>query len=538
MSIYPARQIYPDPLLYPSPLLYPGMGLGPPQPTVLVDTPTAPVLPDLLDDLPPFERSSRVMQGVLTAIGNELGRLEAARQDLITNWFPGTADALLHFYEQLLGLPTDPPNISLDQRRKTVMAFMQSIKAQGTGLAWEQIMSSLIGNNWSYEEHDPNNSNSPPPYTILIRLPFAQAAKVPTGLVVTPEPGSGTLPAGTYYYAVAASTTYGETLPSSVASGALGAVGSELVAWTPNAPKPTPTPIRSTSFNPGSAGGTSPTMDTTGASLLVVTAGVGSVPTITDSLGNDWTVLQTTNGSWLAYAWKRGNGSLATGAAHTITVAGANSFPSVWFAAYSGTLTSSDPLEQSSAPATIVGTSGQPGQITPMADGELIITVFCFDATYGAGNEPTIDSGFNVAYWEDYWGGTAYGQATATLVQAAAAAVNPTWTHVSSGGNNMGLLIASFKADTPSDPTTAYNVYRGDSPTSLGLIGSTSSASFTDDGSATPGRPPSMVDASAAPQSAQALTLARAVTPAHIAIDVGYTAGFLVGVSEIGIDAL
>jgi hypothetical protein len=130
---------------------------------------------NLLDDVPPFERQSAEIQAVLQAVGNELQRLEAARRALINNFFPGTSDALLPLFEQLLGLPVDPP-AGLPQRQSLVLATMRRLKGEGRGLDWQATITQLVGGGaWTYQEHDPANPSSPPPYTVAVRIPQAAA---------------------------------------------------------------------------------------------------------------------------------------------------------------------------------------------------------------------------------------------------------------------------------------------------------------------------------------------------------------------------
>lgn len=130
---------------------------------------------DLLDDVPPFERQSAEIQTVLRVVGNELQRLETARQSLIDNFFPGTADALLGLFEALLGLPVNPP-ASLPLRQSLVLATMRRLKGQGRGLDWEASITQLVGGAaWSYQEHDPANPSSPAANTVAVRIPQAAA---------------------------------------------------------------------------------------------------------------------------------------------------------------------------------------------------------------------------------------------------------------------------------------------------------------------------------------------------------------------------
>jgi hypothetical protein len=129
---------------------------------------------DLLADVPPFEQGSYEIAAVLNVTANELGRLAAAQAALIQNWFPQTADVLLGQFEQMLGLPVNPP-ASLDVRRTVVLAYLRRLRVEGTGLDWIASMDSLAANAWSYAEHDPANPSSPPAYTIEVNIPSVLA---------------------------------------------------------------------------------------------------------------------------------------------------------------------------------------------------------------------------------------------------------------------------------------------------------------------------------------------------------------------------
>lgn len=178
--------------------------------------------PDLIDDLPPFEQSAYEMQSALSAIGNELARLEAARLALRDNFFPVTADALLDRFEDLFGLPPDLPDFTLDQRRALIEAFARRLSGQGTEREWEDNITAVIGSGWSYD--------TPSPYVINILLPFSPAVPPPVGLAIAVATG-GTL-TGTYYYAVTAVTGFGETLVgTSMVSGAMVSKKATLT-WT------------------------------------------------------------------------------------------------------------------------------------------------------------------------------------------------------------------------------------------------------------------------------------------------------------------
>jgi hypothetical protein len=121
---------------------------------------------DLLSEVPPFERSAYEVQTVLEVVANELLRLEQARQAVILNFLPASADALLPMFEQLLGLPINPPGLTLAARQQLALATMRRLKGQGRGLDWEASITALFGTSWSYQEHNPATD-----YTNLIPNP-------------------------------------------------------------------------------------------------------------------------------------------------------------------------------------------------------------------------------------------------------------------------------------------------------------------------------------------------------------------------------
>jgi uncharacterized protein YmfQ (DUF2313 family) len=152
-----------------------GTVAAPLDPLAIFTAPPALDPPDLVGALPPYEQSSYEVRAVLGVIANELARIEAARQALIQNFFPLTADALLPMFETLLGLPVSPP-ASLALRHQLVAAYMQRLATEGRGLDWTAGVSQATGTtNWNYQEHDPANPSSPAAYTLNVNIPAATA---------------------------------------------------------------------------------------------------------------------------------------------------------------------------------------------------------------------------------------------------------------------------------------------------------------------------------------------------------------------------
>ena len=99
----------------------------------------------ILGDLPPFLADSYDIQGALDAMVREVVRIEEATATVRDNFVPQTANDYLHLFEALLKLPVDPSDKTLEQRRNSVLAFMQNISASGSGLSWEDGMVRLLG---------------------------------------------------------------------------------------------------------------------------------------------------------------------------------------------------------------------------------------------------------------------------------------------------------------------------------------------------------------------------------------------------------
>lgn len=197
------------------------------------------------------------------------------------------------------------------------------------------------------------------------------------------------------------------------------------------------------------ASGTSSAINTTGATLLVMSVADFShdstTDTISDSKGNTWVALtnrvaSTINGT----IWYVANPTVGSG--HTFTCAG--NYIGCSVAAFSGVTTTS-PFDQENGAATASATTLQPGSITPSQAGTLVVTGLGVNtATIVPG---TIDSGFTVA---DSWGGTvgdSVGMNLAYKVQTSAVAENPTWTE--SGGAALVSEISSWKASAAASAT-------------------------------------------------------------------------------------
>jgi hypothetical protein len=186
----------------------------------------------LLDDLPPFVASDNTVQAALHAMALEIKRLDEARDLVQRNLWPQTASELLSVYEGFLNLSIAPPDKTLEQRRTTVLAYLQSLSSSGAGSQFQRNLSALIGSNWSYLEHDPDDGNTPAGNVLAINLPFTEAMAPPIGVsAVAGAGGSGDMLADTYRYAVTARNFFGETTVSEQVQTTVPADGSATISW-------------------------------------------------------------------------------------------------------------------------------------------------------------------------------------------------------------------------------------------------------------------------------------------------------------------
>jgi hypothetical protein len=194
--------------------------------------------------------------------------------------------------------------------------------------------------------------------------------------------------------------------------------------------------------NGGAASSTTTTaVNTTGANLLVVSVtGKHGTYTVSDLVGgnsNTWMLaFSYSNASDQANLYYCANPA-HTGSGHTVTVTSSSLEVVVGFLAVSGA--SASPLDQHNGNTT-GSTTIQPGSITPSQNGCLVVTNV---ETY-TGNPTGVSGG---GTWTDtlvnYVSSTVIGGGFGYLIQATAAAINPTWS-MSVSETNAAAGIASF----------------------------------------------------------------------------------------------
>lgn len=210
--------------------------------------------------------------------------------------------------------------------------------------------------------------------------------------------------------------------------------------------------VAATAKGAGGAGNTTTTaIDTTGATLIVVTSvkytGTGGTtdanPTLSDSKGNTWTPLTSATSSVTAdriMAWYCIPTSVGASHTFTTTVAGA-CYNNVVVHAFSGTKASSVLDIQQQTNDTSASTSQTPGSLTPSEDNCVVVQIIGSDGS----DATAIGSSYNLgATYVGWAGGNQVAANMAYKIQTTATATAPTWTLSPSGG--AGMISVSFKS--------------------------------------------------------------------------------------------
>lgn len=206
-----------------------------------------------------------------------------------------------------------------------------------------------------------------------------------------------------------------------------------------------PALVAATSVGTAAVAATTPAIDTTGASLLIVH--FAKYPTLnanepfTDSKGNTWTGLTKQTGgtggsaaaSRLFYCWNP-----TVGSGHTVNSSGGDQYARVSFLAYSGIDTGSDPLIAENGAVTSGATSLSPGSVSPSGSDLFVTGVCTFDPSSGH----TVGSSFALDKQDNAASGTNLGSGVGSKVSGSAE--NPAWTWVTSGP--AAATIAVFRA--------------------------------------------------------------------------------------------
>jgi hypothetical protein len=190
----------------------------------------------------------------------------------------------------------------------------------------------------------------------------------------------------------------------------------------------------------GSSGGstfTTAALNTAGCDLLVMAIAAAATPTVTSSPSNTWntavSMTTTVAYNYLIFAW-----NATGGASQTFTITGSSFYASIYVQAWSGSQTTSTPLDQTNSGNANGAPTLSTGSITPGVNGELIVA----GVSANNGGTNTGSASFTIADQSATSGGNFYGGAGAYFVQATAAAIADTWANAS---GLYSATIASFK---------------------------------------------------------------------------------------------
>ncbi|MGP8269123.1 MAG: hypothetical protein ACLQLH_03570 [Terracidiphilus sp.] len=207
------------------------------------------------------------------------------------------------------------------------------------------------------------------------------------------------------------------------------------------------TQIAATSAYASSASSvTSPAINTTGATLIVVMCGGSAMAS--PSAGNSGTAdtwnnvgvrgSSTTYYTDIFYAY-----APTTSSSQTFHCSGSSGMLWIQVAVYSGTLTTSAVLQTSTGQTASGSTSTTPGSITPTQSGELFVSAAVNKDTSLSCTNANITGSLS-----DFGNSTCglYTLATdaASYINSGTTAVNPTWTFTSSSGASASSTMAAF----------------------------------------------------------------------------------------------
>lgn len=190
----------------------------------------------------------------------------------------------------------------------------------------------------------------------------------------------------------------------------------------------------------GGTGGTTSSINTTGANLIMValTYHDSTPANISDSKGNTWNILtkeETTTPGAGAVIYYATNPTVGSG--HTFTTT--SHFCGVNILAVSGARTATTPFDQQNGAQQFVGsgTTFQPGAITTSVAGCVVITC----VTNFNGTAPTIPSGYTSI--GTYTTATAEAGGAAYLILSGTSTENPTWSGMTNS-NPWASVVADF----------------------------------------------------------------------------------------------
>lgn len=203
------------------------------------------------------------------------------------------------------------------------------------------------------------------------------------------------------------------------------------------------TRVAHTHFETLNTATSSPGVDTTGATIIIIHtarysgAGAGSIA-ISDSKGNSWTALtEQSNAEGSSRIYYCINPIVGSG--HTFTATGITIAVAVQVAAFSGI---NPAFGAETGALTHTGTSLATGSLTPSANGALIISGF--SAETAQTGTLSVSASLTISDQAAGAGGLNENGALAWFEQSTAGAINPNWTWVGSASREAAATLAVF----------------------------------------------------------------------------------------------
>lgn len=120
----------------------------------------------MLDYYPPFLRTDYRRMALCNCAADEFNLLDLAVSKLERNCIPNTAEEHLNFYEAMLGVSVDNPNMTLVERKNTVLAFLKRVAMSGSTADWVEVAGLILATTWSYSVGDPDHN------VLTVRVPY------------------------------------------------------------------------------------------------------------------------------------------------------------------------------------------------------------------------------------------------------------------------------------------------------------------------------------------------------------------------------
>lgn len=128
----------------------------------------------ILDDMPPVLIEEPDIRAVAQVWARESERMTEKAELVRRQFFVSTADELLGIWETQLGI-TVREGSPRDEREIYLLGALEAITSAGEGHDWEVFVIALAGAA-AYQEHDPDDPDGPPPYTVWVLMPFAPSS--------------------------------------------------------------------------------------------------------------------------------------------------------------------------------------------------------------------------------------------------------------------------------------------------------------------------------------------------------------------------